>query len=90
MSMIKTLFGKPPVDVLNETVMEIYSLMSIASSTQRILIHIDDPMKPDELVIRINGQMWTRTGNPMPELRELHNILAINIKLGRTITCSIE
>lgn len=81
---------KPQIDILNDTVQELYSLLSIASSSQQIVISIDEPLKADRLVVRINGRMWTRTDNPMTELRELHNILAINIKLGRTITMGLE
>lgn len=81
---------KPQIDILNDTVQELYSLLSIASSSQQIVISIDEPLKADRLVVRISGRMWYRTDNPMTELRELHNILAINIKLGRTITMGLE
>ena len=82
--------AKPDIDILNETVMEIYSMLSIASSSQRVIITIDDPMKTEKMIIRINGRMWQHTNNPIAELREMHNILALNVKHKRSITVTLE
>ena len=81
---------KPHIDILNDTVQEFYSLLSVASSSQKVVITIDDPLKAEKLIVRVSGQLWNYSSNPMTELRELHNIFAINIKLGRTISMTIE
>lgn len=81
---------KPHIDILNDTVQELYSLLSVASSSQKVVITIDDTLKTKKLIVRVNGQLWKYSSNPMTELRELHNILAINIKLGRIITMTLE
>lgn len=77
-------------DTLNNTIQELYSLLSIARSGQRIVIEINDHRSNEKMVVSINGRMWNHTDNPMSELRELHTILALNIKNNREITMMIE
>jgi len=77
-------------DTLNHKIQELYSLLSIANSNQIILIEFDDKFKQEKMVVQIEGKMWTKTDNPMSELRELHNILALNIIENRTITITLE
>lgn len=77
-------------EVLNQKIQEIYSLLSIASSNQTIIVEFNDPLEQEKMIVRLNGRLWTRTDNPMSELREFHNILALNIKENRIITVSLE
>lgn len=81
---------KSHFEILNQKIQEIYSLLSIADSSQTIIVEFDDNLKQEKMVVRINGRLWTKTDNPMSELREFHNILALNIKENRIITVSLE
>jgi hypothetical protein len=81
---------KSNFDILNNTIQELYSLLSVARSDQKIVIEINNPKAEQKMVIHVNGHMWTHTDNPMSELRELHTVLALNVKNNREITLMLE
>jgi len=77
-------------DTMNKKIQELYALLAIAGSNQIVYVEFDDNTKKEKLRVAINGRMWLNTDNPMSELREFHNILAMNIQEHRTITMYLE
>lgn len=82
-------FGKSDFEILNDSLSELYAYLNIAQQDQSVLIEFNDPLKSDNLIVKINGQFWKQSSNPMQELRDLHNIIAVNIRLKRSISITI-
>jgi hypothetical protein len=77
-------------DILVSKLNEIYSLLAVAKSNQQVVVEFHDKMKPDAMRVVIAGHMHIHSTNPMSELREFHNILALNIKQNREIIITLE
>jgi hypothetical protein len=90
--MFPKLFKSAPsdFDILVAKLNEIYSLLAIAKSNQEVIVEFYDVTKPEMMKVSIAGHIHFNSANPMSELREFHNILALNIKQKREILITIK
>jgi hypothetical protein len=90
--MLNKIFNKGPSDfeILVSKINEIYSYLAIAKSNQEVVIKFSDKLSKEALIVRIAGHMHLNSANPISELREFHNVLALNIKQNREIVITLE
>lgn len=90
--MFGNLFQSAPSDfeILVAKLNEIYSLLAIAKSNQQVIVEFEDRIKQDKLRVVLAGALFQHSSKPASELREFHNILAMNISQHRTITITLE
>lgn len=80
----------PDMDTLSNVLEQFYSMFSIATSNQQVVIKFDDPSSDTVFYARINGRMWKHTDNPIPELMELHRIIVLNVKQQNIISVYLD
>lgn len=86
--MFKNMF-ESKFNKLNGLIDEFYSLLAVCKEDSYVIISIVDDMKDDIMEIAIAGKSWMNNPNFATELKELNNILALNIKYNRTITIAL-
>ena len=80
----------PDIDTVSSVLEQVYSMLSIATSKQQVVVKFDDPSADTVFYARINGRMWQHTDNPMPELMELHRIILLNIRQQNHISVYLD
>lgn len=80
----------PDIDTVSTVLEQVYSMLSIATYKQQVVIKFDDQSSDTVFYARINGRMWQRTDNPIPELMELHRIILLNIRQQNNISVYLD